>query len=116
LLRSNANQSLSSIVSALSRGTDLQTILQSKKIDPLVLAGVSTSGVVLSAFSQDFDLDYRIVVAGDCCADPDRETDDMLLSRFLPKRATVTLAALLCDAIQMTLPIRDERKNAYAPP
>jgi len=81
-------------------GTDLQTILQSKAIDTLVLAGVATSGVVLSTLRQAFDLDYRISVAGDCCADPDREAHDMLLSRVFPKQATVTSAALLCDAIR----------------
>ena len=81
-------------------GTDLQTILQSRAIETLVLAGVHTSGVVLSTLIQAFDLDYRVVVAGDCCADPDRETHDMLLSRFFPNRATVTSTALLCDAIR----------------
>ena len=81
-------------------GTDLQTILQSKAIDTLVLAGVATSGVVLSTLRQAFDLDYRISVAGDCCADPDREAHNMLLSRIFPKQATVTSAALLCDAIR----------------
>ena len=81
-------------------GTDLQTILQSKAIETLVLAGVHTSGVVLSTLRQAFDLDYRILVAGDCCADPDREAHDMLLSRVFPKQATVTSAALLSDAIR----------------
>ena len=81
-------------------GTDLQTILQSKAIETLVLAGVHTSGVVLSTLRQAFDLDYRILVAGDCCADPDREAHDMLLSRVFPKQATVASAALLCDAIR----------------
>jgi nicotinamidase-related amidase len=81
-------------------GTDLQTILRSKAIETLVLAGVHTSGVVLSTLRQAFDLDYRILVAGDCCADPDREAHDMLLSRVFPKQATVTSAALLCDTIR----------------
>jgi nicotinamidase-related amidase len=81
-------------------GADLQSILQSKAIESLVLAGVHTSGVVLSTLRQAFDLDYRIFVAGDCCADPDREVHDMLLSRVFPKQATVTLATLLCDAIR----------------
>jgi nicotinamidase-related amidase len=81
-------------------GTHLQTILRSKAIETLVLAGVHTSGVVLSTLRQAFDLDYRILVAGDCCADPDRKAHDMLLSRVFPKQATVTSAALLCDAIR----------------
>jgi nicotinamidase-related amidase len=81
-------------------GTDLQTILQSRAVETLVLAGVHTSGVVLSTLRQAFDLDYRILVAGDCCADPDREVHDMLLSRVFPRQATVTSAAMLCDAIR----------------
>ena len=81
-------------------GTDLQTILRSRAIETLVLAGVSTSGVVLSTLRQAFDLDYRILVASDCCADPDREAHDMLLSRVFPRQATVTSAALLSDAIR----------------
>ncbi|MGF6507057.1 cysteine hydrolase family protein [Paraburkholderia sp. 32] len=81
-------------------GTDLQTILQSQAIETLVVAGVHTSGVVLSTLRQAFDLDYQIVVAGDCCADPDREAHDMLLNRVFPKQATVTSAASLCDAIR----------------
>jgi nicotinamidase-related amidase len=81
-------------------GTDLQTILRSRAVETLVLAGVHTSGVVLSTLRQAFDLDYRILVAGDCCADPDREVHDMLLSRVFPRQATVTSAAMLCDAIR----------------
>jgi nicotinamidase-related amidase len=81
-------------------GTDLQTILQSRAVETLVLAGVHTSGVVLSTLRQAFDLDYRILVAGDCCADPDREVHDMLLSRVFARQATVTSAAMLCDAIR----------------
>ncbi|MGF6852650.1 cysteine hydrolase family protein [Paraburkholderia sp. CI3] len=81
-------------------GTDLQTILQSQAIETLVVAGVHTSGVVLSTLRQAFDLDYRIVVARDCCADPDQEAHDTLLNRVFPKQATVTSAASLCDAIR----------------
>jgi nicotinamidase-related amidase len=81
-------------------GTDLQTILQSRAVETLMLAGVHTSGVVLSTLRQAFDLDYRILVAGDCCADPDREVHDMLLSRVFPRQATVNSAAMLCDAIR----------------
>jgi nicotinamidase-related amidase len=96
-------------------GTDLQTILQSRAIETLVLAGVSTSGVVLSTLRQGFDLDYQILVAGDCCADRDREAHDMLLSRVFPKQATVTSAALLCDAIQ-TPDLADSRRLGPSTP
>jgi nicotinamidase-related amidase len=96
-------------------GTDLQTILQSRAIETLVLTGVSTSVVVLSTLRQAFDLDYRILVAGDCCADPDREVHDMLLSRVFPRQATVTSAALLCDAIR-TPDLADPRRLGTSTP
>jgi nicotinamidase-related amidase len=81
-------------------GTDLETLLRANGIDTLVLAGVHTSDVVLSTVRHAGDLDYRLVVVRDCCADPDREVHDMLLSRVFPRQATVTSAALLCDAIR----------------
>ena len=51
-------------------GTDLETLLRANGIDTLVLAGVHTGGVVLSTVRHAGDLDYRLVVVGDCCADP----------------------------------------------
>ena len=51
-------------------GTDLETLLRASGINTLVLAGVRTSGVVLSAVRHAGDLDYRMVVVRDCCADP----------------------------------------------
>ena len=60
-------------------GTDLETLLRASGIDTLVLAGVSTSGVVLPTVRHAGDLDYRLVVVRDCCADPDAEVHAMLL-------------------------------------
>ena len=59
-------------------GTDLETLLRASGIDTLVLAGVHTSGVVLSTVRHAGDLDYRLVVVRDCCADPDAEVHAML--------------------------------------
>jgi nicotinamidase-related amidase len=42
-------------------------------IDTLVLAGVHTSVVVLATVRQASDLDYRLIVVRDYCADPDAE-------------------------------------------
>ena len=50
--------------------TDLETLLRANGIDTLVLAGVHTSGVVLSTVRHAGDLDYRLVIVRDCCADP----------------------------------------------
>ena len=51
-------------------GTDLETLLRANGVDTLVLAGVHTSGVVLSTVRHAGDLDYRLVVIRHCCADP----------------------------------------------
>jgi nicotinamidase-related amidase len=71
-------------------GTDLET---------LVLAGVHTSGVVLSAVRHAGDLDYRLVVVRDCCADPDAEVHAMLLDIVIAKQAAVVTTVELADAL-----------------
>ena len=51
-------------------GTDLQTLLRASQVDTLLIAGVATSGVVLSTVRHAADQDYRLVVVADGCADP----------------------------------------------
>jgi len=80
-------------------GTDLETLLRSNGIDTLVLAGVHTSGVVLSTVRQAFDLDYRLIVVRDCCADPDAGVHAMLLDIVFPKQATVVTSAELAGVL-----------------
>ncbi|CAJ48325.1 cysteine hydrolase family protein [Bordetella avium] len=69
--------------------TDLNTLLRAKGINTLVLCGISTSGVVLSTLRQAADLDYRIVVAREGCADSDPEVHRVLLDKILVKHAEV---------------------------
>jgi len=57
-------------------------------IDTLILGGISTGGAVAAAVVQAADLDYRIFVVSDCCADPSRETHEFLM-KFFEKRGTV---------------------------
>jgi nicotinamidase-related amidase len=80
-------------------GTDLETLLRASGIDTLVLAGVHTSGVVLSTVRHAGDLDYRLVVVRDCCADPDAEVHAMLLDIVIPKLAVVVTTAELAGAL-----------------
>jgi nicotinamidase-related amidase len=80
-------------------GTDLETLLRANDIDTLVLAGVSTSGVVLSTVRHAGDLDYRLVVVRDCCADPDAEVHAMLLDTVIAKQASVVTMAELAGAL-----------------
>jgi nicotinamidase-related amidase len=80
-------------------GTDLETLLRANDIDTLVLAGVQTSGVVLSTVRHAGDLDYRLVVVRDCCADPNAELHAMLLDNLIAKQAAVVTTAELAGAL-----------------
>jgi len=70
-------------------GTDLDMILRARDIDTLILAGIATSGVVLSTLLDAADRDYRLIVAQDCCADLDAEGHVWLTTRFFPRQAKV---------------------------
>lgn len=71
-------------------GTDMDMLLRAKDVETLVLAGISTSGVVLSTLRHAADADYRLVVLRDCCADPDAEVHACLMDKVFPRQATVT--------------------------
>ena len=81
-------------------GTDLDMILRANGIDTLVLAGISTSGVVLSTVRHAADADYRIVVVADCCSDPDAETHRVLTEKVFPRQARVTGSGEVIAALQ----------------
>ncbi len=75
-------------VSAFS-GSDLEMILRARGLDTLVLAGISTSGVVLSTLRQAADLDFRLVVLKDACADPNDSVHACLMDLVFPRQAEV---------------------------
>jgi nicotinamidase-related amidase len=81
-------------------GTDLDMLLRARGIETLVLAGIATSGVVLSTLRHAADADYRIVVTGDCCSDRDAEVHRMLLEKVFPRQATVLTAEQSLQAIE----------------
>jgi nicotinamidase-related amidase len=70
-------------------GSDLEIVLRSLKVQHLVLAGISTSGVVLSTLREAADKDFYLSVLSDCCADPDKEVHTVLLSKVFPRQAEV---------------------------
>ena len=80
-------------------GTDLETLLRAKGIGTLVLAGVHTCGVVLSTVRHAGDLDYRLIVVRDCCADPDGEVHEMLLDIVIAKHAAVVTTVEFAGAL-----------------
>jgi nicotinamidase-related amidase len=80
----------------LYEGGDLEPLrtpvraLRAAGADTLVLAGIATSGVVLSTLRQAADLDYRLTVLADACADRDEEVHRVLTEKVFPRQALVT--------------------------
>jgi nicotinamidase-related amidase len=81
--------------------TDLDAQLRERGIDTLVLAGISTSGVLLSTVRDAHDRDYRLFVLADASADPLPEVHELLTEKVFPRQAEVievaALAGLLGD-------------------
>ncbi len=79
--------------------TDLDTILRARKINTIVLCGISTSGVVLSTVRWAADMDYSIVVVSDACADGDPEIQRVLMDKVFPWQTTVVTSKEFLNAI-----------------
>jgi nicotinamidase-related amidase len=75
-------------VSAFTGG-DLEVLLRAAGARRLVLAGITTSGCVLSTLRQAADLDYELTVLADACADGDAEVHRILMEKVFPQQATV---------------------------
>ncbi|HEX3780399.1 MAG TPA: cysteine hydrolase [Pseudonocardiaceae bacterium] len=70
--------------------TDLDQQLRAVGVDTLILAGLSTSGVVLSTVRDGADRDYRIIVLADACADPQPGVHEFLTEKVFPRQTQVT--------------------------
>ncbi|GAA1853262.1 hypothetical protein GCM10009836_36690 [Pseudonocardia ailaonensis] len=70
-------------------GSDLDEVLCSLGVGTVVLAGLHTSGVVLSTLRAAADKDLAAVVLSDACADPDPVVHDVLMEKVFPAQATV---------------------------
>jgi nicotinamidase-related amidase len=67
--------------------TNLANYLHTYGIDSLILAGLSTSGVVLSTVSDASDHDYRILILTDCCDDGRPEVHRVLMEQVFAHQA-----------------------------
>lgn len=79
--------------------TDLHQQLKARGITTLLLAGISTSGVVLSTVREAIDLDYRVIVLGDGCADHDPTVHAFLAGVVFPRHVAVIDVAQLRDLL-----------------
>jgi nicotinamidase-related amidase len=74
-------------------GSDLELVLRSHDVTHLVLAGISTSGVVLSTVRDAADRDYELTVLEDLCVDADDEVHRVLTTKVFVRQANVIVAA-----------------------
>jgi nicotinamidase-related amidase len=70
-------------------GSDLADVVRARGIGHLVLAGVATSGVVLSTVREAADRDYEITVLEDLCRDRDEEVHRPLIEKVFPRQCEV---------------------------
>lgn len=75
--------------------TDLAQQLADRGIDTLILAGISTSGVVLSTVRDGADRDYALYVLSDATADRDATVHACLMEKVFPRQAEVISVAEL---------------------
>jgi nicotinamidase-related amidase len=69
--------------------THLDERLTNRGITTLIVAGVHTSGVVLSTVRDAADRDYRLYLLADCISDPDAEVHDLLMHKIFPRQAEI---------------------------
>lgn len=77
--------------------TGLDRQLRERGVTTLILAGVSTSGVVLSTVRDAADRDYRLFVLADATADSDPGVHDFLITKIFPRQADVITVAELTN-------------------
>jgi len=72
--------------------TDLDARMKKRGIDTLVILGVYTGGAVLSTVKWAAEMDYRMFVISDCCAERDEEVQRVLMAKVLTHKTTVLTA------------------------
>jgi nicotinamidase-related amidase len=72
--------------------TELDLLLRCANAKNLVVAGLVTSGAVLSTVCQALDLDYRVTVLENCCMDRDDEIHRVLMEKYYARKTKVVSA------------------------
>jgi len=80
-------------------GSAFETILRAQGIETIILMGHATSGVILSTVRLAADLDYRLVVVEDGCADRDPEVHKLLMEKVFPRQASVVSSKEMEEAL-----------------
>jgi nicotinamidase-related amidase len=73
--------------------TNLDEQLTNLGVTTLILAGLTTSGVVLSTVRDAADRDYRLILLSDCISDPRQEAHTILMEQVFPGQADIITTA-----------------------
>jgi nicotinamidase-related amidase len=73
--------------------TNLDEQLTNLGVTTLILAGLHTSGVVLSTVRDAADKDYRLILLSDCIGDPDEELHAVLMGLVFPRQGDIVTVA-----------------------
>lgn len=80
---------------------DLDQQLRDRKIDTLILAGIATSGAVLSTVREAADRDYQVSVLEDGSADRDQDAHNLLTQKTFPRQDYVISIADLPNLLEV---------------
>ena len=73
--------------------TNLNEVLKKLGVDTLVLMGIATQGCILTTVRCAADMDYKLIVVSDCCANPpSEEVHRVLMEKVFPAQASVVKA------------------------
>ncbi|MGW7482103.1 cysteine hydrolase [Nonomuraea muscovyensis] len=92
--------------------TDLDRQLRDRGITTLVIAGLTTSGVVLSTVTDAADRDYQLYVLSDGVADPDPQAHHTLMTSVFPRLAHIIDTAELRSLLHESHPDRAKTGRA----
>ena len=76
----------------------LTEALQTRGVKSLILAGLSTSGCVMSTVRSATDAGFQVTVVKDACADPVVELHDLLMQHALASTAHIATAEEIQEA------------------
>ncbi len=71
--------------------TNLHELLQASGVARVIVAGVATSGTVLSTARWAYDVGYEVIICADACADPDPQAHAALLDESVFPKSWIGL-------------------------
>jgi nicotinamidase-related amidase len=79
--------------------SDLDILLRAAGVEKVTMAGLATSGVVLSTVRDALERGYRTTVLSDACADPDPEVHRVLMDKVIAPNADVITVQQWADSL-----------------